>query len=300
MLKKILQIALVLLPLIACETTHQKHIAITQIVDHPSLNQAKIGILDTLPKGKYKITQQDAQGDVSIARQIASRYISMKPDLIVAISTTSAQAFKNTASHNIPIIFSSVTDGSVVVKKSQKPEGNITGVTDYPPLKELLVLMQKMIPNLKSIGVIYNSGEINSHNIVQKLKQKNLNIIEAPVTSAQDVISAVQLLAGKVDTIYVPSDNTVWPALEALTKKAAELKIPVFSSDPDSVKKGVTVALGYGQYDLGVAVAHQIVQILEKGRKIQDIPVQTPAKQYLVGNPERLAMLKLKLPEVST
>lgn len=299
MIKKILQITLVFLPLIACETSTQKHIAITQIIDHPSLNQAKKGILDTLPKGKYKITQQDAQGDLSIATQIAHRYMSMKPDIIVAISTPSIQSLKNVPNpENIPILFSSVTDASVVVQNSQNPEGNITGVTDYPPLKALVDLIKKIVPDMKKLGVIYNPGEINSHNIVQKLKREHVDIIEAPVTSSQDVIAAVELLSGTVQAIYIPSDNTVWPALEVLTKKALELNIPVFSADPDSVKRGVTAALGHEQYDLGVHVAHQILRILEKGEKIRDISVQTPLKQSLCFNHKRLAMLGLKMPEV--
>ncbi len=297
-MKKILLAIVTSLMVAGCH--NKKQIAITQIVNHPSLNEAKKGIIDHLDS-QYEIIDQDAQGDIVIAQQIAKRLLSKKVALVVAISTPSAQTFKNIPNPNkTPILFSSVTYPKEVglVENYGKPKG-MSGVYDAPLIKEMLELSKKVIKDLKTIGVIYNPSESNSEQTVKELKKQaqGINIKSIGISNPTDIIAAVKTLASKVDMIYIPSDNTVWSALEILTETAKNYGIPVISSDPDSAKRGVSLALGYAQYDLGTTVAKQIKAILEEGKSIEDIPVQQPEEVRLYVNQPMLKKLNLTLPE---
>lgn len=175
----------------------------------------------------------------------------------------------------------------------------MTGIYDAPLVEEMLALARQMLPHLKTVGVIYNPSEINSEQTVRDLTQKAGNTIikTVPIHNSTEVVAAAHSLAGRVEMIYVPSDNIVWPALETLTQIAKRAGIPVFSSDPDSAKRGVTVALGYAQYDLGVAVAKQIQAILEEGKPICEVPVQKPNQIKMYINQGMIDAFKLKLPQ---
>ena len=283
-----------------------KIIAITQIVNHPSLNEAKKGVKDALSEGGYvegknlQIIDEIAQGNISIAAQVADKLVSMKPDIIMPISTVSAQTVLAKAKgSNIPVIFSSVTDASAAGLGNNNV---ITGAVDFPPMKEGVLMIKQLIPNIKKLGIIYNPGESNSVKSVQLikmiLKDMNIEIIESTATSSNNVSDATNHLMGKVDAIYLPSDNTVWSSMKVLIKIANSHKIPVFSSDPDSVRQGVLAALGYSQYDVGYRAGQMAVSILNGASKLKDIKVSTPAKYRIYLNEESSKKLGIKIPNM--
>ncbi len=253
-------------------TQNHKTIAITQIVDHPSLNQARQGLIAALNESGYKegenlkIIYQTPHGNLSVATQIANQYNHLHPDAIVAISTTSAQTVMSANSHHNPIVFASVTDPltAKLIDDIKHPGHDVTGTMESPPIAELIALVHELLPQTKSIGIVYNPGEANSAKTVQLIKNAtSWKIVEAPVSNSLDVSQAVNAIIDEVDVLILPSDNTVWSALDKLAAIAREHKVPVFSNDPDSVHKGVTLALGYAQYDIGLNAGKKVVQILE-------------------------------------
>lgn len=144
-------------------------VGIIQIVEHPALDAAREGFLETLKKNGYEegknlvVNYQNAQGDANNLQPIAQKLASEKPDLILAIATPSAQAVAG-ATKDIPILITAVTDpvGAKLVNSLQKPGTNVTGTTDMNPIKEQLELLKQLVPGAKNIGVIYNAGEQNS------------------------------------------------------------------------------------------------------------------------------------------
>lgn len=143
----------------------KKTIGITQIVDHPSLNAIRKGILEGLSKEGFvegknlTVIFENAQGNPAVAAQIARKFASLPLDAIVPISTPSAQTLVNQIK-TTPIIFAAITDpiSAKIVASFEHPGGNVTGVSDSPPLKEQLSFIETCIPNLKTIGVVYNPG----------------------------------------------------------------------------------------------------------------------------------------------
>lgn len=150
-------------------TTAQKFVAVTQIVEHPSLDAARQGLKDELAEAGFKEGEtlkwqwQSAQGNPTTATQIATQFVGENPDVIVAISTPSAQAIAS-ATSTIPLVFSAVTDpkSANLVSNLAKPGGNITGVSDFAPIAKQLDFIREITPKAQRIGVLYNAGEANS------------------------------------------------------------------------------------------------------------------------------------------
>ena len=96
----------------SAERKKVKVIAMTQIVQHPSLDSARKAILYELKINGFelgkniKLIEQNAQGNITNAVLIAKNFASLAPDVIVAISTISAQTVLAASKDNdIPIIF---------------------------------------------------------------------------------------------------------------------------------------------------------------------------------------------------
>jgi putative tryptophan/tyrosine transport system substrate-binding protein len=170
--------------------------------------------------------------------------------VIVAISTPSAQAVA-AATTDIPLVFSAVTDplAAGLVTSIEAPGGNVTGVSDMAPIADHLALIQEVTPNVKTLGVLYNPGEANSVSSLAAVQDEasalGITVIEGPATKSADVQAAARSLIGKVDAIYVPTDNTIVSALESAVGVANEAQIPLYAADTDSVARGALAAVGF-------------------------------------------------------
>ena len=232
-------------------------IGIMQIVDHPALNATRDGVRDVLQEVYGYVPDQDiiydmqsAQGDVATANTIARKFVSDQVDVIVSIATPTSQAAAN-ATKEIPIVFSAVTDpvSAGLVKDLNKPGGNVTGVSDMTPVDRQVEMLKYVFPDAKNLGTVYNAGEVNSvvTNDLAKVacEKYGMSLIEATVSTSADVAIATQSLVGKVDAIYVSTDNTVVSALETVIKVCQDKKIPLILADPTTLEKGATMALGF-------------------------------------------------------
>jgi putative ABC transport system substrate-binding protein len=267
-------------------------VGITQYAPHPSLDAATKGFRKALEdKGiKVKYDEQNAQADPNNPQVIANNFVGDKVDLIFANATPSAVAALN-ATKNIPIIFTSVTDpvGSGLVKAFDKPGKNITGTTDNHPeaTKKTINFITDEI-KAKNIGVIYNSGEQNSEVQVKEVKklaeEKGAKLVEVSIANTSEVKQAAESLVGRVDAIYIPTDNTVVTALDSVIAVANSKKIPLFVGELDSMKKGAVAASGFSYFDLGYQSGLMAADILSGKKKASEIPVELPSSLKLVIN----------------
>jgi len=259
----VLGVCLILLglsPLLAAEKVIK--IGITQIVDHPALNAVRDGFIDEMTELGYILDKdvvydlQNAQGDMATANTIAQKFVSEGVDLILSIATPTSQAAVN-ATTTIPIVFSAVTDpiGAGLVKNLENSGNNVTGISDLTPVRKQFELIKEMLPKAKAVGTIYNAAEANSV-LTNELAKKacadlGLKLIEATVSSSADVLLAARSLVGKVDAIYVSTDNATVSALDAVVQVTNENNIPLILADPTTLKKRALVALGFNYYQHG-------------------------------------------------
>ncbi|MER1967240.1 ABC transporter substrate-binding protein [Castellaniella sp. GW247-6E4] len=281
--------------LIAVPAVYAQSVAVTSIVEHPALDSVKDGVHEALAAAGYtevkglKWQFQTAQGNTAIAAQIARKFIGDKPDVIVAIATPSAQAVV-AATKAVPVVYSAVTDpvAAQLVPSMDASGTNVTGVSDALSLEKQIELIQKVVPNAKKIGMVYNPGEANSVVVVKRLREllpkAGMTLVEASAARTVDVGAAARSLVGKVDAIYTNTDNNVVSAYESLVKVGDSAKIPLIASDTDSVKRGAIAALGVNYHDLGLQTGKLVVRIL-KGEKPGAIASQTSDKLELYVNP---------------
>lgn len=270
-------------------------VSVSSIVEHPALDAVRDGVKQALTDAGYteenglKWQFQTAQGNTAIAAQIARKFVGDDSDVIIAISTPSAQAVV-AATKTIPVVYSAVTDpvAAQLVPSWDASGTNVTGVADMLELEKQLELIKQVVPDAKTVGMVYNPGEANSVVVVERLREllsaNDMNLIEATAARTVDVGAAARSLVGKVDVIYTNTDNNVVSAYEALVKVGNDAKIPLIASDTDSVARGAIAALGINYYDLGQQTGRQAVRIL-KGEKPGDIASESSDKLQLFINP---------------
>jgi putative ABC transport system substrate-binding protein len=300
--------------LLFAELLPSKVIGISQIVEHPALDTVREGILDSLKAQGFEqgknltVLYENAQGSVITATQIASKLLQSHLDLVVGISTPSAQTLFYEAlklKDKIPIVFSAVSDPKAA-KLEIDPEYPITGITDRAHLVGLLELMQNMMPHLRTLGLMYNPAEANSVSTIWHLKEllkaKGIRFVEVTVNKTQDVAQATKSLLGKVEALYLPQDNTVVSAIQAVinatTQSASPLPVvlPIFTSDPLLIKNGVLAAVGYDYWDVGKETGVVVGQIL-KGEKAQQIAIHNPKELKAVINVALAEKLGFPIPQ---
>jgi putative tryptophan/tyrosine transport system substrate-binding protein len=257
-------------------------IGVTTIVSHPALEADQKGFEQALADAglgpdKVEYDYQNAQGEMSNAQQIAQKFKNDKKDLVHAIATPTAQAAVKVIT-NIPIVYSSVTDpvDAGLVKTMDPDGGNVTGVSDAWDINGQLTLYTQMLPQAKRWGTIYNAGDANSVINVNRLKDAagnlGLEIVEVTVSNSSEVFTAAQSLAGRVDAVYITSDNTAVSAMEAVAKFCNQADIPLFAGDVDSVARGCIAALGFDYFQVGYTAGKKAALILKGENKAGEIP----------------------------
>lgn len=269
---------------------------ISQLVKHPALDETTRGIIDGLKDRGYRegdnleIQTAYAQGNVSLATQIAQNFVSDKPDVVVGVATVAAQSlFKYAREGRAKLVFASVTDpvAARLVKSLQHPESNTSGVSNYVAIEPQLEMFKKIRPNLKRLGFIYNPGEMNSLSLISELQKIcpkfDIELVTMVATKTNEVQQSARNLAEKVDAIFISNDNTALSAIRTIVNESNKQQIPVFVSDTDIVNQGALAALGPNQYDLGLKSA-KIIDMVLKGEDINAMPIVFPDTMELVIN----------------
>lgn len=284
-------------------------VVISQIVQHSSLDQEYNGIIAALKEAGYidgktiKILYQIAQGNIATSSLIANNFASQKPTVAIGISTPSAQSLINPMKdQKVPLVFTAVTDplgDKLVTSLDARPEA-VTGVSDALLPGPQIDLIQKLVPSVKNIGIVYNPGETNSTKAVQGLKeeaaQRGLTLVLATADKSSDIISATTKLVGKVDAIYVPNDNTAVASMDSIVTLAKKFKIPVFAGDSGSVERGALAAQAYERVTLGREAGALVVKIL-KGQKAGDLVIETDHPLVLMINLKSAQDMGVTIPE---
>lgn len=267
-------------------------VGITQIVEHPSLDAATEGFKAALTEAGLNVefVEENAQNDQSMNMTIAQNLVNDGVDLIFANSTPSAQAVKG-ATSDIPIIFTSVTDavGAELIDSMEATGGNVTGTVDlHPDTIASTVAFLKDQLGAKKVGTVYNTGEQNSVVQIEQVKslldKAGIELVEAAVSTSAEVKQATESLIGKVDSLYIITDNTVVSALESVIDVANANKLPLMVGEIDSVERGGLGAYGFEYYDIGYEAGEMAVKILNGEATPSEIPAAYPANLKLFIN----------------
>ncbi|MEX1347415.1 MAG: ABC transporter substrate-binding protein [Desulfobacterales bacterium] len=253
-------------------------IGVTVIVSHPALESDQEGFEKAIAEAglEAEYDYQNAQGDMANATTIAQKFKNDELDLVHAIATPTSQAAVKVIK-NHPIVYSSVTDPvDAGLVKTMGPSGtNVTGISDAWPIERQIELYHQMLPSAKKWGTIYNAGDANSVKSISwtrdAMKKFGLELVEVTISNSAEVYTGAQTLVGRVDAIYITSDNTVVSALDSVVKVANNKKIPLFGGDTTTVEKGMIAAYGLNYFQVGYSAGKKAVLIL-KGQDPGTVP----------------------------
>ena len=240
-------------------------VGVTQISDHPSLDNCRNGFIEGLKEEGYiegenlDIDFQSAQDVPANASQIAQNFASTGKDLVCGIATPSAQALYTACyEKNIPVIFNAVSDpvaAKLAVSETEAMDG-ITGISDALPVEDQLKLIRAVLPEAKKIGILYTTSEANSVSTLETYKklapQYGFEIVESGVGQKSEIPQAADIILSKVDCVSNMTDNAVVASLSVLLEKANAAKIPVFGSEEEQVKNGCIASAGLDYFNLGI------------------------------------------------
>lgn len=285
-------------------------IGISQFAEHGSLDNCREGFLEGLKEEGFvegenlTVLFDNAQADTGTASTIADNYVSKGVDMICGIATPAAMsAYNSTRDTEIPVVFTAVSDPSAagLAKEDGTPAGNITGTSDYLAVTSQLEMIRQLLPDAKTIGIIYTTSETNSESTIAEYKahasEYGFEIVEKGINTIADVELAAADLAGKVDCITNLTDNTVVSALQTELAAANANGIPVFGSEVEQVKNGCVASMGLEYYELGKQTGHMAAKILRGEVKAADLRYETISEASLYVNTEAADKIGLVLPE---
>ncbi|WP_294129775.1 ABC transporter substrate-binding protein [uncultured Clostridium sp.] len=282
-------------------------IGINQLVQHDALDASREGFIEGLKEKGFeegknlKIDYQNAQGDIAIAKTISDQFVTSKVDMIFAIATSSLQASYN-ATKDIPIVFTAVTDpiGAGVAESWESSGTNVTGTSDMVSMEKQLSLLTTLVPDIKTLGVIYNSSEANSLAQVQELKkeaEKNaIDIKEISVTTVNEINQNLNAAIGSIDALYAPTDNTVASAYDLVGNICVNKNIPILCGEEAGVSKGGLCSIGIDYFKLGKEAGYKAAEILN-GTKPSDIEISTLSDMSITINTDVAEKLNITIPE---
>ena len=298
----------IILSLLSCKKTSQIKIGVLQLIEHNALDSAYKGFVDGLKEAGYEdgkniiIDYQNAQGEQANCITIGQKFINDKSDLILAIATPAAQAIAN-MTKDIPILITSVTDpaDSKLVANNNAPGGNVTGTSDLTPVEAQIELLKEIIPNVKTVGLLYCSSEQNSVfqiNIAKKkLDSMGIKYIDIAISNLNEIQQVIQNIIGKVEAIYTPTDNMIANGMATVALMTEPAKLPVICGEGGMTMLGGTATYGINYYELGKLTSTQAVSILKGDKKTAEMPIEYLQKFDLVVNTNMIESIGLTIPE---
>ncbi len=152
--------------------------------------------------------------------------------MVLAIATPTAQAAAHVVK-DIPILITAVTDpvAAELVESIERPGTNVTGTSDLTPVRAQLELLKEIAPGATRVGVVYNAGEVNSVVQVEIAREAAADLGLHPGgghgrATPRRCSRRPSRSKGRVDAIYVPTDNTVVSALESVILVAERAGLP--------------------------------------------------------------------------
>jgi len=254
-------------------------IGVIQYVQHDALDASNKGFFAALDEAgiKYEADQQNASADQSACQTIAETLVNNGSDLILAIATPAAQAVVG-ATTDIPVVVTAVTDpaSSGLVASNEAPGGNVTGTSDMNPIDSQVELLTKVLPDAKTVGILYCSAESNSQIQADMAKTAmeaaGLTVEFYTVASSNEIQQVIESMVGKVDCIYAPTDNVIAAGMTTVAMVANDNKIPTIVGEGGMVTNGGLCTIGIDYYNLGYLAGQQAVKIL----KGEATPGETP------------------------
>lgn len=289
------------------EATGTYNIGICQLVEHEALDAATEGFKDALTElcgeGNVTFDLQNAQGEQSMCSTIINNFVSADVDLIMA-NATAPLTTAATATADIPVIGTSVTDYATALQISDWTGAtgiNVSGTCDLAPIEEQAAMLQEILPDAKTVGILYCSAEPNSkyqaEKFIEAIEADGIKCIEYTAADSNEIQSVVTSAVSEVDAIYVPTDNTMASNTEIIKNVCVPAGVPVIAGE-QGICTGCGVAtLSISYYDIGYRAGEMAYDVLANGADISTMPIETAPNVTKMYNPTICEELGITVPD---
>ena len=313
-IKKIVAICLAVLIVAglfaACSGQQGKNnytVGICQWVEHPALDEATKGFIqalkDKIGEENVTIDPQNAQEDSGNCTTIINQFVSKNVDLIMANATPSLQTAVS-ATNQIPIVATSITEYGVALNKTLnngKTGINVTGTSDLPPLDQQAAMIKEILPDVKSVGIVYCSREDNSayqvEEVTKYLEADGVKVTAYSFAESTELQAITQKAVSENDALYIPTDNAAAKATDIIDAVARPAKCPVFAGEEGICKGCGIVTLSIKYYDIGYKAGEMAAEILLNEKNPAEMEIAYAPEFTKKYNPEICKDLGITAPE---
>ena len=247
-----------------------------------------------------------ADGDVQRLPALAADLVRLGVDIIICGNIASTVAAM-TATTTIPIIMTSVTDpvrGGLVASLA-RPGGNVTGFSldggsESETQVKRLQLLKEMLPNLTSLGVLWNPDFAFNLSWVQSMRDAiqptGLKLVAIDARGLDALEPAFATMVKEQTQAFILLTNPVFfNYRRQIGVMAVANRLPSISSASEYAEAGLLLAYGANLQDLYSGAAVFVDKIL-KGARPEDLPIEQPIKFDLVVNLKTAKALGLIMP----
>lgn len=287
-----LLLLLLLIPKNNVQAQESIKIGVLQTVEHEALNAVLKGFETTIRSSslgeRIEIEVQNASGDMANLQSMAEK-LARDNDILFAIATPAAQALATVEAEK-PIFIAAVTDpvAAGLVESLEKPGRNVTGTSDMAPIKEQVELLVRNFSEVKTVGIIFNSSEVNSVVLsdlaIKELEEKGIQVEVGTVTSTNDIAQVMNALVEKIDAMFMVTDNTIDSSIALVGDIAKEKNIPTIGSSDSVVRANGLATLSNSYEDFGVQTANMLIQMVEESLKPSEMPIEMAKNLELIVN----------------
>ena len=282
-------------------------IGICQQMEHPALDAATEGFQDAC-KEKFgednvEFDVQNAQGEQTMCSTIINNFVSSDVDLILANATLPLQTAAQ-ATADIPILGTSVTDFASALGISDWTGAtgvNISGTCDLAPIEEQEDMLTELLPEAKTVGILYCSAESNSKYQAElfetELEKDGIEYKEYTAADSNEIQSVVTNAVSECDAIYIPTDNTMASNTQIINNICLPAKVPVIAGE-QGICSGCGIAtLSISYYDIGYRAGEMAYEILAEGADISTMEIETAPQVTKMYNPTICEELGITVPD---
>ena len=282
-------------------------IGICQMLEHPALDAATEGFQDACKEkfgeDKVEFDLQNAQGEQAMCSTIANNFVSADVDLILANATLPLQTAAQ-ATSDIPIIGTSITDYATALEISDWTGAtgvNISGTSDLAPIEEQAAMTIELLPDVKTVGILYSSAEPNSKYqaelYAEAMKEENVECKEFTAADSNEIQSVVTSAIEQCDALYIPTDNTMASNTDIVKNICVPAKIPVIAGE-EGLCAGCGIAtLSISYYDIGYKAGEMAYNVLADGADISTMEIESAPNVTKKYNDEICKELGITVPD---
>jgi putative ABC transport system substrate-binding protein len=254
--------------------------------------------------GNIQVDYRWPGSDIERIRADVAEIVGLQPDVIVAHSSPVNVALQR-VTRTIPIVFVNVTDpiGTGLVEGLARPGGNITGFSNYNPelATKWIETLKELDPRIARVGSVFNPQTAPFAPMFLRpieATQRLFTVTAAPMP-VHDGAELKRAIADFASTpnggLIVLVDSFTINNRKSIISLAAKYHVPAIYPFKLFVTDGGLVSYGVDDIDV-FRQAASYVDLILKGRKPSDLPVQQPTKYELAINLKTAKTLGLTVP----